>query len=107
MEMDRSKEAIHAYSKGIKYRFELDGMLGRGHARYYLKQYGAALFDYRAVIKINPAHAIALKGAGNALIRLKRFREALQMMQRALAAKPDYAAAKETLEQLRVYLKAD
>jgi tetratricopeptide (TPR) repeat protein len=105
MDMGRFKEAIHAYSKGIQYRFEIDAMLGRAHARFYLRRYRAALRDYQTVIKNDPSHAIALRGAGDALLKLRRFKQALKMMKHALASKPNYSAARATLEQLLIYLK--
>ena len=56
-------------------------------------EYGKAVEVYRYVLEMEPDHAEAHAGMGDALFRLQRYREAIDSMQRALALQPEQPSA--------------
>lgn len=67
----------------------LSDLYERGNTYYQLKRYSASLDSYKEALKINPDHAGALKGQGDALLALKQYKGALQSYERAIEIEPD------------------
>ena len=57
------------------------------------EEYEQAVETYRYALDRDPAHARAHAGLGDALFRLKRYQEAIDSMQHALALQPDQPSA--------------
>ena len=65
------------------------------HAQSLLEQgrYEDALAVFGAILEIDPEHALAHAGTGDALFRMRRYEAALAAMGRALALQPDLPVA--------------
>ena len=55
-------------------------------------EYEDALSAYRQALQENPEHNFALRGKAQALLKLQRYREALQAADEAIAREPEFAA---------------
>ena len=73
--------------------------------RFGQKRYQEALALYRKIIEVNPDDAQIHSNAGATLYHLGRAGEARRLFERALALKPDLAAARAGLKAARKALE--
>jgi tetratricopeptide (TPR) repeat protein len=62
-------------------------------ANWELGSYDEALSDYLEAIKLNPLNAIALRGAGEMLVRRNKIDDAIAYFERALLINTNYINA--------------
>ena len=74
-----------------------EAAINRSVALSALGRFEEALAGCEAVLAVEPAHALALNGAGSALFSLERPDEARLRYKAALAARPDFADAHNNL----------
>lgn len=70
-----------------------DQLTAEGHALFEQKQYAEAAARFERAATIFPAHAVAWKGLGNALLCLGKTTEAARAFDRAIGLRPDSATA--------------
>ncbi|XP_067007229.1 tetratricopeptide repeat protein 32 [Anabrus simplex] len=73
----------------------------RGHTRYLLVEFDAAVEDYNEAIRRNPKLAVAYYNRGTVLYRLGQFPEALSDMNKATSLEPLNPEFRQGLEECR------
>lgn len=82
-----------------------EGYNKRATAWYLLGSYEKSLADIDLTLRRNPYHFGALSGAGYCMIRLKRYREAVVFLQRALEINPNLESVRELIGALTKRLR--
>jgi tetratricopeptide (TPR) repeat protein len=73
------------------------GDLGKGMEKFKERDYAAAEQEMRAVVEMEPGNGEALRVLGLSLVRQGKSGEALPLLERAVAAVPDFPDAKLAL----------
>jgi len=103
--LKRHDDAQRAFSRGLELspvatlKAQLDMEMGVLH--YVAGRDEFALASFRAVLASNPGSAPARKNAGIVLGNLGRTREAIEELEKYLAAQPDDAAVRQAVDSLR------
>jgi tetratricopeptide (TPR) repeat protein len=75
---------------------------------YYLQgRYGESALDCQLVLVRNPYHIGAIEGLAKCQLHLKRPRDALKSLRRALRLRPHNTALRETIQQLEMQIEND
>lgn len=85
-ELEDYKDALFQHSKSIAAgRKKYDGYYSRGLANYQLNNYKTAILDFDTALSLNPTYTKALTYKGASLNELKRYNEALSVLNEAVA----------------------
>ncbi len=98
----RNEEARNAYLKGLELdptNGEIQVELARIH--YRLEEYDKAEAAYLSLLERDPDHAHALWGLGDLYRVLGRREEAIVVLEKALALRPNHSYAQATLDKVR------
>ena len=85
--------AVVVYSDLIEEQPTDIAYANRGLANWELGSYDEALSDYLEAIKLNPLNALALRGAGEMLVRRNKIDDAIAYFERALLINTNYINA--------------
>ena len=90
---DRPRQPEAAAQGGV--RGKQDPAAMRNYAESLRKQgrYEEAIDEFRAILEVDPEHALAYAGMGDALFRMRRYEDALAALARALSLQPDLPMA--------------
>lgn len=92
-DLQRFREAIACFDEILAAEISDIAYANKGLAHWELKEFKLALQSYLEAIRLNPANAIAQRGAAEMHIKLDAPKSALPFLNRALKLNPDYQEA--------------
>lgn len=90
-------KALRAYDQILSLQPDEVAFANRGLANWELGKHADALSDYLSALSLNPRNAVALRGAGEMLLKLDKVERAIRYFRKAIEIEPRYSLAYRAL----------